>query len=285
LRPAGASRAFPKLNPGVASGRNGVAITLICYARRARTRGEFQVGLSFRFPALMLVALACSGAAHADEDVSALLQRQTQAFSDAGKTGDAAVMEKYLAPDVVFFNETGEQATKKDIVDGATPPPAGAPRQTITTTDWNCVVHGDVAVASFVDVLDQTVGGKPVRLRFRSVETWLKQDGGWKMIGSETLTLQGDPAAVAVDAKTLDDYAGSYSAGPGLTMTFTRKGDELLAALNGGAQTVQKLEARDIAFTPGRGSARKVFQRDDHGRITGFAYLRPGSDLFFKRVG
>lgn len=243
------------------------------------------MGFSFRFPALLLLALAGSGAARADEDVSALLKRQTQAFSDAGKQGDAAVLDRYLDPDVVFFNETGEPATKQDMVSGATPPPAGAPRQTITTTDWNCVVHGDVAVASFIDVLDQTIGGKPVQLKFRSVETWLKRDGQWRMIGSETLTLEGDPPAIEADAGTLDAYAGRYSAGPDLTITFTRKGGELLASVNGGPQTVQKLEARDLVFTPGRGAARKVFQRDDHGRITGFAYLRPGSDLFFKRVG
>ena len=215
------------------------------------------------------------------EDSCALLLKQTQAFSDAGQRGDGAAMAKDLDPDVIFFNETGEQATRADMA-STTPPQTGTPLRTIKTTDWGCKLHGDVAVTSFIDVLQP---GKPDEMKFRSVETWKKQGANWTMIGSETLTLQQDPVTVALDGKMLDEYAGTYEAPSGMTFVFTHKGDDLMAAVNGGAETIQKWQARDIVFTPGHGTTPKVFQRGADGKITGFIYLRGKNSLTFKRVG
>jgi len=214
------------------------------------------------------------------QDSCAFLHRQTQAFSDAGQRGDGAAMASMLDPRVIFFNETGEKATRADMA-GATPPAAGTAIRSITTTDWDCSVQGDVAVTSFIDVLDQ---GNPGELKFRSVETWRKEGAVWKMIGSETLTLQQDPDPVVLDSKALDEYAGRYEAGTSMKFTFARKGDELLASLNGGAETAQKAQARDIFFTPGHGATPKVFQRGNDGKITGFIYLRGKNSIVFKRV-
>ena len=214
------------------------------------------------------------------QDSCGFLHKQTQAFSDAGQRGDGATMARMLDPDVIFFNETGEKATRADMA-GATPPTTGAPILTITTTDWACKVYGDVAVTSFVDVLEQ---GKPGEMKFRSVETWRQKSGAWKMIGSETLSLPQDPEPVVLDEKALEEYAGSYEAGANMKFTFARKGDELVASLNGSAGTAQKAQARDIFFSPGHGTTPKVFQRGDDGKIIGFIYLRGKSSIMFKRA-
>lgn len=214
------------------------------------------------------------------EDTCAFLHKQTQAFSDAGQRGDGATMAKLLDTNVIFFNETGEKATRADMA-GATPPAAGTPIRAITTTDWDCKAYGEVAVTSFIDVLEP---GKPTELKFRSVEAWRKDGATWKMIGSETLTLQQDPDALALDSKALDVYVGRYEGAAGMTFTFARKGGELVASVNGGAETVQKAQAHDIFFTPGHGSTPKVFQRGDDGKITGFIYLRGKNSIVFNRV-
>ena len=74
---------------------------------------------------LYLVALAGILSVPAfSQDSCGLLHKQTQAFSDAGQRGDGAAMAKMLDPDVIFFNETGEKATRADMA-GATPPAAG----------------------------------------------------------------------------------------------------------------------------------------------------------------
>ncbi|HEY8947866.1 MAG TPA: DUF4440 domain-containing protein [Rhizomicrobium sp.] len=228
----------------------------------------------------VLLAAVASAPAFAD-DACASLEKQTQAFSDAGQRGDGAAMAAALDPDVIFFNETGERATRADMA-GSTPPPAGMPIRAITTTNWDCKLHGDVAVTSFIDVLQM---GKPDEMKFRSVESWKKEKTGWRMIGSETLTLLQDPDALALDSKTLDQYAGTYKAASGTTFVFTRQGNMLMAAINGGAASEQKAQARDILFTEGHGNTPKVFQRDDSGKITGFIYLRGKNSIAFKRIG
>jgi hypothetical protein len=135
-------------------------------------------------------------------------------------------------------------------------------------------------VTSFVDMVEQ---GSPTELKFRSVETWRKQGAVWKMIGSETLSLLQDPDPVVLDGETLDEYAGSYEGGSA-KFTFVHKGQDLLASINGGAETAQKARARDIFFTPGHGTTPKVFQRGHDGRTTSFIYLRGRSSIVFKRV-
>jgi ketosteroid isomerase-like protein len=234
------------------------------------------------YPAAICIGLAVSPAFCA-EDVSALLEKQTQAFSDAGQKGDGAAMAKMLDDNVVFFNEGGDAATRKDMASGGAPPSKGVTIK-MTIEDWHCAVHGNVAVASFIDDQHMNFHGQPFHAKYRSVETWMKEGGQWRMIGSETLALQDDPAAVVLPAKALDDYVGTYSAAPGVTFTFARKGSDLMASLNGGEQTLQKAELRDVFFTPGRARARKIFLRDANGKITAFVNRREGHDLVFKRV-
>ena len=231
---------------------------------------------------VFLVALLASvpSIAAFAQDGCDFLHTQTQAFSDAGQRGDGAAMANMLDRDVIFFNETGEKASRADMA-GATPPAAGTAIRKITTTDWDCKMYGDVAVTSFIDAVEQ---GHPNEMNFRSVETWRKIGAAWKMIGSETLTLQQDPDSVMLDIKALDEYAGSYEAGAGMKFSFVRRGEELVASLNRGAETPQKAQARDIFFTPGHGATPKVFQRADNGKIIGFIYLRGKNSIVFKRI-
>jgi hypothetical protein len=53
------------------------------------------------------------------QDVSALIKRQSQHFSDASASGDATVLARLLDKDVVFVNESGEIGSKQDIVGSA----------------------------------------------------------------------------------------------------------------------------------------------------------------------
>jgi hypothetical protein len=154
----------------------------------------------------------------------------------------------------------------------------------MVVTDWRCERHGDVAVASFIDDQTRDLHGQIFHAQYRSVETWLRDQGTWLMIGSQTIALQTDPAAVALPVATLDEYAGTYQATPSLTAVFARKDNELSLSVNGGPPSVQRAELRDILFTPGSPRTRRVFQRDQHGNIVGFISRREGHDIVFRRI-
>ena len=234
---------------------------------------------------LLPVALAMIAAAPAcatNEDVSALLLKKTQAFSDAGPIGDGKAMAALADPRLIFFNENGDRATRDDLATITPGPPNGVTTR-MSVTDWDCQVHGDVAVTSFIDNAARSdAAGKTITFRYRSVETWLHHADDWTMIGSETVALADDPVAVKVAA--VDDYVGTYRADSGQTITFARQGDDLAATTGGQPLTVQKAEAPDIFFTPGAARIVKIFRRDASGKVTGFVYHRPGQAILFSRL-
>lgn len=231
--------------------------------------------------ALMLLAIGAPAKAD-DAEVSALLLKKTQAFSDAGPIGDGKAMAAMADPRLIFFNENGDRATRDDLASIA-PGPANGITTRMSVTDWDCQVHGPVAITSFIDNAARTdAAGKTSVFRYRSVETWLRKGADWAMVGSETVALADDPATVPAGA--IDDYLGTYRAESGLTFTFARQGADLAATTGGQPLVVQKAEAPDMFFTPGASRAVKIFRRDANGKVTGFVYHRVGQDIVFSRV-
>ena len=238
---------------------------------------------SLRLPFSALVAgLALITSASAAPDDAATIQRQSQEFSDASASGDAKVLDKLLDPDVVFVDESGEIGTKDDIVSSAKPPAEGISNH-LVQSDFVLKLHGDVAVTSFTDNATVSVYGQTSKARFRSTEVWRKKDGAWKMISSQTLALPDDPPAIQLPAATLDQYVGTYRAGPKLVVKIVRQGEGLTSATNEGEAHPLLVEVPDVMFTPGQPRVRRIFQRDATGAITGFNTRREGHDLHFKR--
>ncbi len=234
----------------------------------------------------LLLPLLLAFVAHVDaaEDVAALIKRQSQEFSDASASGDAKVLGKYLDERVLFMNEGGDMPTKKEIVDGAQPPAQGTSHR-LTQENFKVEVHGNVAVTSFTDVSELQFHGQTLHAKYLSTEIWLREKDGWKMISSQTMAAQDDPPAVALPAATLDEYVGTYQLADGLSYRIERNGDALTGTVQGGKPVVLKAELRDVLFTPSQPRLRRIFQRDEHGKISGFTSRREGHDIVFKRLG
>lgn len=248
------------------------------------------------FAVVAVVILALAHVARADEDVAALIQRQSQEFSDASASGDTRVFEKYLDDDVVFMNESGEIATKRDLVGEPAPPGAPAPssapkpkpgpvQQKLVQKDFAIKLHGNVAVTSFTDESTVQIHDQVQHARFRSIEVWIKKPRGWLMISSQTLAENTDPPAIALPGKALDEYVGTYKVADDFVYRIARGADGLVGSLNGAPPSPIKAEVADVLFTPGQPRLRKIIQRDARGKITGFVSRREGHDLVFKRAG
>jgi ketosteroid isomerase-like protein len=239
---------------------------------------------SFIFPVGFCIALATSVPSFAAEDTAALIQRQSQEFSDASASGDAAALARLLDDHVTFINEGGEIATKKDIVGSAGPLPKGIENH-LVQTDFHVQLYGTVAVTSFTDVQTELVHGQTFHAKYRSTEVWLKEGADWRMISSQTIALADDPQAAALSDKALDDYVGTYSGGPDFVFKIVRVGTTLTGTLGNNPPVAMKAEVRDVLFTPGQPRLRRIFQRDAQGKIVGFVSRREGHDLVFKKTG
>jgi hypothetical protein len=117
----------------------------------------------------------------------------------------------------------------------------------------------------------------------RSTEVWLKEKDGWKIISSQTLALPEDPPEIRLPVRELEEYVGTYSAGPDYVIKIERAGESLVSATNGGKGSPLLVEVRDVLFTPGQPRLRRVFERDAGGKVVGFYSRREGHDLHFKR--
>jgi hypothetical protein len=92
---------------------------------------------------------AIGASAGASESVPDILRRQTQELIDAITTGSAAVWDRYLDEDLRYVDESGTVMTKKQMVEGTKPLPEGV-SGSIKVTGFDAVVHGNVAVATYV---------------------------------------------------------------------------------------------------------------------------------------
>jgi ketosteroid isomerase-like protein len=232
---------------------------------------------------MIVLGIVATCPARAAEDIVARIKRQSQEFSDASASGDAKTLARYLDDRVIFINEGGDIATKKDIT---TPGPTGQKGVTnrLVQTDFNIEVHGNVAVTSFTDNATVRVGDQTITPRFRSTEVWLDEGDAWRMISSQTVALSDDPPANRLTSAQLDEYVGTYQAAPGFTVTITRQDSQLFSATNGAKPTPLMAEVRDVLFTPGQPRARRVFDRDGNGKVMGFSSRREGHGFEFKKV-
>jgi endonuclease/exonuclease/phosphatase (EEP) superfamily protein YafD len=252
-------------------------VLLTCFARCYRP-------VTVTLGLVILWAQPVSADSANDAELSALLKKQTEEFSQAGQKGDVAVFDRYLDPEVVFTNETGSIATKKDLLESCVPPPANSGEHHIEVTNWVLHRQGDVATATFIDELTQDFHDQKIVLRFQSTETWAKRETGWKMIASQTMNVQRDPPAIALPVSELDEYVGTYQITPAIVVKIERDDTNLTTSTNGATPIALKVEMKDLLFIPGVPNLRRLFQRDSAGHVIGYISRRDGADLVFKKI-
>jgi hypothetical protein len=232
---------------------------------------------------LATAVLLAATPAVAAENASAIIKRQSQAMYDALVPGTAKVWDTYVAADALLTDENGTFMTKKDIVAQVTPMPKGISGH-IDLTNWQVVLHGDTALVAYVVDEKEDFHGQHLHSLYRETATWIRETGGWKLLGMQTIALQQDPPAVQLSDAALDQYVGRYQAGPDFVYAITKNGHDLLAGVAGGKPGAMKMELLDVAFAPGQPRVRKLFQRDAAGYITGFLSRREGRDVIWKKI-
>jgi ketosteroid isomerase-like protein len=100
---------------------------------------------------------------------------------------DPAVIEKCVADDFVGTSPAGELMSKKDLLRQAKENP-GTPPQT-TARDLDVHLQGTelAVVTGAADQLNRNRAGELVLHRFRFTDTWVKRDGTWKCVASQSM--------------------------------------------------------------------------------------------------
>ncbi|MEP6994299.1 MAG: nuclear transport factor 2 family protein [Acidobacteriota bacterium] len=226
--------------------------------------------------------LAAGAPARLPESVPDLLRRQTQEMIDAITTGSGAVWDRYLDPEVRYVDESGNVSKKKQMVDDIQPLPPGV-SGSIRVTDFDVAVHGNVAVATYVDDEDEDYHGYKLHCQYRTTDTWKKTADGWRLIAGQVLALRADPPRVVLSAALRQEYCGRYALTPEISYEIRCNGAALEGQQTGRKPEELFAEAPDMLFVPGKPRYRFVFLRGTDGKITGLAQRREAWDLVWTR--
>ena len=231
---------------------------------------------------LILSALLASPTLADDREV---ITAQMQELADAIASGQVAVWDRYLDADVIYAEEDDSYKGKAGMLKEIAPLPNGL-SGTIKIELLSYHEEGDVAVALCRQDEIEHYYGQIIYAKYLTNTTWSKHPDGWKMIAAQVLAERTDPPAITLSATELKQYAGRYRLKDSediYSIQLTQ--GQLLGTRGSRKPAAWHAEARDIFFVAGDPRIRKIFQRDDSGRIVGFVERRESWDIVWVKIG
>jgi hypothetical protein len=197
--------------------------------------------------------------------------------------GDWATWDRYLDDAVMYTDENGKVLTKADLKEDFHPLPPGY-SGSIEIASFEVRWLGHAAVVNHADIEHEQIFGQRIEARYRTTDTYVRHDGGWRLVAAQVMVLPSDPPAATANAKSYGDYVGTYELAPSVTLVVTRDGNRLFGERAGRPKQEWIPEADAIFFVPGSPRSRKIFVRDAGGKVTRLLDRRDGRDLVWTRV-
>jgi ketosteroid isomerase-like protein len=150
-------------------------------------------------------------------------------------------------------------------------------------------INGDTAIVTYhCDQLTE-VGGQTTSSHRWQIETHVRRNGRWLLLGVADGLIPPEPKAAKIDPSVLDAYVGRYQWAPMLVSRIERKGDVLLEHLGTGEPAELRPESATTFFMPGAAAggdtSRIIFAKDAGGRVTHYIYREFGTtDRIVKKI-
>jgi regulator of sigma D len=206
------------------------------------------------------------------------LRRMTQELLDAIAPGHVEVWQRYLHERMTHVDESDTVRNKAELLSTLTPLPAGLVGR-IAIDSFKAEVESDVAFVTHEDQEHLDYFGQILRSRFRSTDTWLRTADGWRLFGEHTMAVLKDPPPAKLTQQQLCAYDGSYSLTADIVAKVRCDAGGLMIERTGRPAMKYLAETPDVFFAPGQPRTRRIFVRDDAGRIVGFVDRREGEDV------
>ena len=251
--------------------------------RRSTGARSLSLVAAFASVASAPITRADSGTPHPDAATQAELVQLTQALMDAIPTGDAALWQKLLADDSIIVDEFGRVQNKKEAVGAIHPFPSGL-SGSIEIRHPKTALHGDTAVLQGEMFERESVFGQQLVVRYIFSNTFVRENGAWKLIAATDVTLPTQPPALDVPGLVLADYVGHYTYGPdrGFDVAVA-DGKAYYSTKPGGPRTVLDPVAKDVFMSEGDERNLVIFRRDAAGKVVALIERRKFNDLAMKR--
>jgi hypothetical protein len=163
--------------------------------------------------------------------------------------------------------------------------PHSSIQETMKIDDVKVLLADDTAVVASIVVTYWNIGEQKLTIKMCHSDTYVKRAGRWQLLATHAAIVDSPadkPAAVNVDPRLFDAYAGVYQLG-GILLKVYRKGDKLF--MEGVAGTPFELipESPDIFMMSGT-PAKHIFVRDSNGKVTHLVTRARGQELRATKV-
>jgi ketosteroid isomerase-like protein len=101
----------------------------------------------------------------------------------AALANDVSFIKMNLADDAIEGTSFGEWLTKASLVADAADP-AKNKTNSMTISDLKVSVHGNVAIARYLNTYDDVYHGQHRNRSVICTDTWANEDGGWKILAN-----------------------------------------------------------------------------------------------------
>jgi hypothetical protein len=170
-----------------------------------------------RIAPLLGCALLCAGTARgaALSDLerapaAQALPALTQRLCDALAPGDKGPWLRLLSARFEQVDESGAHLDKKQLLDGLQPLPPGL-SGTIEVQQARVADFGGFAVVRYDLDENEQVFDQHLHVLYRATDVWRREQGRWRQVSQQIMTVAQDPRPLPLDAARLDGYVGLYS--------------------------------------------------------------------------
>lgn len=211
------------------------------------------------------------------------LLTKTQALVDAIAPGNKGPWSEDLDQSFIRMDENGKVSTKDELLGEIEPLPAGLVGH-IKVENFRIHQTGELAVAAYEMQEFLDYHGQIVHTRYRSVDTWLRTNQGWRLMAQHVAAVLKDPPAIKLSQNEPCPYSGKYQLTPEIQTTIKCIADGIEAERAGRPNVTYRPEVKDLFFAPGQPRSRRIFQRGPDGSVVSFVDRREGEDIRWVRI-
>jgi hypothetical protein len=235
---------------------------------------------SFLASFLLLSSLgACNRAPAITQDE---LVHRSQEMMDAVTAGNQEPWKKYIADDVLYFDEKGRAMGKDALLADLSPLPKGY-SGSIQIVNAKSHIEPTYAVVSFDENEKETIFGQDMTARYHETDTWVPRNGQWQIVAGQVLRYYEDPAPGTADVARFPQFAGTYELTPGTELTITAENGHLFRERLNHPKDELIPESGSVFFRKGV-EGRTLFRTDAHGKVDALIDRRNNEDVVWKKI-
>jgi hypothetical protein len=210
------------------------------------------------------------------------LVSHSQELFNAVAAGDKTPWQKYVADDVMYFDEKGRNMNKAALVADIEPLPKGY-SGSIRIAKVQSHIERDIAIMSYDLDEKETIFGQDLTARYHATDTWMRRNGQWQIVAGQVLRYYEDPALGKIDPRKFKAYVGTYQLAPGNTLVISTDGSQLFRQRGDRAKETLLPESSDIFFRKGV-EGRILFRLGENGKIDALIDRRNNEDVVWKKI-